>query len=980
MASPQNNVQIQLSAQGVAEVVNALRQVQREGAATSARFAGLSKGIGAVAAVTAGAVYGFVELAKKAIELGDALGDLASATGLSAKTLSTLNYAAEQAGVSYETMEKGVKKLLINLSDLSAGSKSAKDAFAAIGLSAKDFAGLNTDQKVEKVVMALGRYKGSADKLAIAQQLLGKGAVDMLDIFGNLADQGFGTVGEAAAKAGRMFDDDFTRAAGEAKAQMADLKNKAQMAATYFTTGFIPQIVKAFEPIDKGAADSAKSFTSLGDTAGKMARFIIGAFRIAGTFIAAVGAKAMVAWDGYLEKLKSQLEESTETVKGVSYWIQETFGSSKKKKKKHAVRDPKTGEVNFVEEDSASAGRPPAPIDGVAGSINKKPGNRLMRRRAIAEPDRPGQFRWVEMEESDNAQNVQPQTRSSRAFNRAAEIARQREELQKKFDEEQAAITESAVADIGKQWEIATTALPPPDKNQSGAGSSGGNGAGQNVNRGAADDVRAAQEKLQKATEDYQKAVAEARIKLAEARQKLADEQDKNTFNAGLESLKTYFAHRRAALQQAADEELTALGRQQQQIAARKTSAPAEAKKKAADLEKVKGEIAARRVDLERELLALNTEEASQQKSLDAQKLEAVNRLAEARGDYAAAASAALEDEITKTRVLLAQQGASADEIERLVEAQKRLGKASIALDQATRASSALMADIEAKRAELDNRVNLGLLSKIRAEYELQKLQRQKIADLEKQAKLAEQAAAQTGNPDDQARARDLRLQVEYIKTATDQTAQALAKLTATFEDSLASGLEEFFVALADGSKNLSEAFEDMARSVVQSMVRMVAQLMAQRAMLAMMKLFDGASGGSTAAAGAAAATLEAATGGYITGPGSGTSDSIPARLSNGEFVVRAAVVAQPGMLELLSQMNAGMQSPVLRRQAVPRGIPKFAEGGLVSAPASGGVIRIINVTDPAAAGDYLNSSAGEQVVLNVLQKNAGALRQILGG
>lgn len=40
--------------------------------------------------------------------------------------------------------------------------------------------------------------------------------------------------------------------------------------------------------------------------------------------------------------------------------------------------------------------------------------------------------------------------------------------------------------------------------------------------------------------------------------------------------------------------------------------------------------------------------------------------------------------------------------------------------------------------------------------------------------------------------------------------------------------------------------------------------------------------------------------------------------------------------------------------------------------------VRIINVIDPALAADYLNSSAGERVVLNVLQRNAGAIKQIL--
>lgn len=47
--------------------------------------------------------------------------------------------------------------------------------------------------------------------------------------------------------------------------------------------------------------------------------------------------------------------------------------------------------------------------------------------------------------------------------------------------------------------------------------------------------------------------------------------------------------------------------------------------------------------------------------------------------------------------------------------------------------------------------------------------------------------------------------------------------------------------------------------------------------------------------------------GGAVRGPGTGTSDSIPAMLSHGEFVVRAAVVGQPGVLEHLKVLNAGV-------------------------------------------------------------------------
>ncbi|XAT57847.1 tape measure protein [Rhodobacteraceae bacterium IMCC1335] len=78
---------------------------------------------------------------------------------------------------------------------------------------------------------------------------------------------------------------------------------------------------------------------------------------------------------------------------------------------------------------------------------------------------------------------------------------------------------------------------------------------------------------------------------------------------------------------------------------------------------------------------------------------------------------------------------------------------------------------------------------------------------------------------------------------------------------------------------------------------------------------------------------VKAATGGLIRGPGTATSDSIPARLSNGEFVMRASSVT-PQSLPFLEAINRG---------AV---VPKFATGGLVggggsSSPAVGSLMKV---------------------------------------
>ena len=94
--------------------------------------------------------------------------------------------------------------------------------------------------------------------------------------------------------------------------------------------------------------------------------------------------------------------------------------------------------------------------------------------------------------------------------------------------------------------------------------------------------------------------------------------------------------------------------------------------------------------------------------------------------------------------------------------------------------------------------------------------------------------------------------------------------------------------------------------------------------------LLGGIGGGLTdaiAGSGGNAYGFHLATGGRVTGPGTSTSDSIPAWLSNEEFVVRAAAVRKPGVLRLLEAINSGQDL----------GFAKFANGGLVGGGSAGG-------------------------------------------
>ncbi|MCW8156716.1 hypothetical protein D7243_11005 [Stutzerimonas stutzeri] len=96
------------------------------------------------------------------------------------------------------------------------------------------------------------------------------------------------------------------------------------------------------------------------------------------------------------------------------------------------------------------------------------------------------------------------------------------------------------------------------------------------------------------------------------------------------------------------------------------------------------------------------------------------------------------------------------------------------------------------------------------------------------------------------------------------------------------------------------------------------------------------------------------ATGGYISGPGTGTSDSIPAFLSNGEYVIRAAAVRKLGK-NALDLLNRGIP------------IPRFSDGGMVGRVASLDTApRNLGSLDISLGGDtfqvFADSSQADQL------------------
>lgn len=154
---------------------------------------------------------------------------------------------------------------------------------------------------------------------------------------------------------------------------------------------------------------------------------------------------------------------------------------------------------------------------------------------------------------------------------------------------------------------------------------------------------------------------------------------------------------------------------------------------------------------------------------------------------------------------------------------------------------------------------------------------------------------------------------------------------------------EQITTAITDGTETQRSLFSSIGDVFSQGLEGLGGML--SSAWDGLKGLFSGGGGGGLDLGGMASMFMSFfAEGGHVTGPGTGTSDSIPAMLSNGEFVINAKSTKK--FRPLLHALNAGK-------------LPAFAAGGLVGA-------TILTTPAMASVDNTTTTSAPTQQVFNI--------------
>lgn len=436
-----------------------------------------------------------------------------------------------------------------------------------------------------------------------------------------------------------------------------------------------------------------------------------------------------------------------------------------------------------------------------------------------------------------------------------------------------------------------------------------------------------------------------------------------------LVSIRDYYAQKTRLEQAAIDEDISRKTeeRSAQQQMARGGKDEATRLRAMAEVKKLDGEIAVL-AQQRGEIEVANAHAAANAERQLANELARVrDRLAEVRGGAGGDSTRArLQREYQPLIEQLQRMGdtAGTQDVARLIDVESDLAE----LTRFEREYQTATERLSLRGRELQVQKEAGLITETQMRQTLLGLQAETAREVEALIPKMEQLAQSTGSEEAVNRVARLKIEIASLKTVTDEVA---VRINGDTQNAFATMFEQ----IGSGAKSAKDAFADFARSVLASINRIASQKLAESLFGAM-----GGGGGSGGFGAFISGLFKGfATGGLVSGPGTSTSDSIPARLSAGEYVLRAAAVRRLGV-DFLHALNGGLSVP--RWHGVRLA---FAEGGLVppAAPATTGggagqAVRIVNVIDPSLAADYLTSPAGEKSILNILSRNGSAVREIL--
>jgi hypothetical protein len=406
-------------------------------------------------------------------------------------------------------------------------------------------------------------------------------------------------------------------------------------------------------------------------------------------------------------------------------------------------------------------------------------------------------------------------------------------------------------------------------------------------------------------------------------------------YQDGLVNLRDYFAEKARLETEAIDASIRA------------AQADLEAARTADERRRVEAQITV----LQRDRAAVGANAAREQAEAErelARALEDVqDRLAEAGGDSLARRTREIERQREELLRKFGQDPGASALVERLFDVEMARARAQGIEAEAER----LLEALRRREENIAVQIDAGTLGQVTGEEQLQDARARTIRQLEELREALRAAYGETPTSAELASLEQLDTEIARVRSTANKFQNDLRDLEQ-------SSLTGFFTNLASGAMSVSQAVKQMVVDFVQGLARMAAEALAKRAILAL------AGGGGSVVA----SVLH---GGGVAGRG-GVKRAIPVGAAAALFALAprfhdgGIAGLKPGEVPAILQAGERVLS---REQTAAMGQQQQAAPGM----------RVVNVFDPNFVPDQMDSAAGEKVILNVIGKNPGRVRQILG-
>jgi lambda family phage tail tape measure protein len=461
-------------------------------------------------------------------------------------------------------------------------------------------------------------------------------------------------------------------------------------------------------------------------------------------------------------------------------------------------------------------------------------------------------------------------------------------------------------------------------------------------------------------------ASARSEQQVEEARSRAFQQLNQAQYDAGLQSLASYYNRRLGLTRDAVNAEIEALRAQRAALEASPVATPAEGVQRRSQIQQIDSQIEQRQITGETEERQLLEDRARAERALGELRLGYEVRVQEAKGNTLSVALLAIEREAVEYRKLLQQFGVTGDDQDAAVAAFTSVLNARAQFEKVQAEIQQVFAQIERERTRIAAEVQIGVLTELQGQRAIADVETARLPLLQQMVDQARALALAMGNPELVATTADWNAQLVALAASADLAAQEAARFRANLETSVSGDISQFLGHTITEVDSLADAFLSLAESVVQSIRRIVSELLAAQITRGLFGLLTAGGNGTNWFSGAFADGF--AEGGYT---GAGAKYEPAGIVHRGEFVVNAQQTSQHrGLLQAINDGGFTM-----------RAIRGYAEGGFVGGMAGDLVSPTAKlsgrITVAAEPGSRVTETEGE--FLGKVHRYQRGVRQALG-